>query len=429
MLFIEISIVVLLILATAFFVAAEFSFVKVRPSRIDQLVLSNHPQALAAKKVTTHLNEYLSACQLGITITSLGLGWMGETTVEKLLHPLFDIVHLGPNVTSTISFIIAFSIITFLHVVLGELVPKTFAIEKAERISLMLAKPMIWFYRIMFPVIWALNNTAIFFVKLLGLKEINEHDEVHSEEELRLILSESYKSGEINQSEYKYVNNIFEFDELKAREIMVPRTDMICLYTNKSLEENLQTMKDQHFTRFPIVDENKDNVIGILNTKQFFLKYMEDPNLNIKEVIRPIFSISESTPIKELLIKMQQERVQMAILYDEYGGTAGLVTVEDILEEIVGDIRDEFDSNESSEIERLNDHTYVFDGKVLISDVNHIFNVVLDEEDFDTIGGWLYAHNPVLKEGQVWKHHTLTFTVRERDKHRYRKIEVTLTTE
>ncbi|MDU5947884.1 MAG: hemolysin family protein, partial [Paenibacillus macerans] len=216
--------VALLILATAFFVAAEFAIVRLRSSRVDQMVLEGRKNALAVQRVTSNLDGYLSACQLGITITALGLGWLGEPTVEKILHPVFDRYGLPAEVSSILSFGIAFASITFLHVVLGELAPKTVAIQKAETVSLLTAKPLIYFYKAMYPFIWALNGSANRLVRIFGIKPAKEHEEAHSEEELRIILTESYKSGMINQAEYGYVNKIFAFDERLAREIMVPRT-------------------------------------------------------------------------------------------------------------------------------------------------------------------------------------------------------------
>ena len=210
MLIFNIILVILLVAITAFFVATEFAIVKIRPSRIDQLIIEGNKKAINVKKVTNNLDGYLSACQLGITITALGLGWLGEPTVERILHPVIDFFNFPEAVGSVLSFIIAFSIITFLHVVLGELTPKTIAIQKAEAVSMKLAGPLIIFYKTMYPIIWALNGSANLFVRLFGLKPIKEHEEAHSEEELRIILSQSYQSGEINQSEFKYVNRIFE---------------------------------------------------------------------------------------------------------------------------------------------------------------------------------------------------------------------------
>jgi CBS domain containing-hemolysin-like protein len=416
--------VAVLIIATAFFVATEFSIIRVRPSRINQLVLEGNKRAVAIQKVTSNLDGYLSACQLGITITALGLGWLGEPTVEELLRPLFQYYDLPAQIAHTLSFIIAFSFITFLHVVLGELAPKTVAIQKAEAVSLLFAGPIILFYRVMYPAIWALNGTALLLVRLFGLKGANEHEEAHSEEELRILLSESYQSGEINQAEYGYVSRIFNFDDLKSQEIMVPRTDMICLFQDKSLEENLKIIKEEQYTRFPVVNDNKDNIVGMINTKEFFLHYTENPNLDFSEMIRPILTVLDSTPIKALLKDMQKKRVHIAVLVDEYGGTAGMVTIEDILEEIVGEIRDEFDEEEKPEIEKMGENHVIVDGKVSLFEVNEILDTYIEKEGFDTIGGWLYAQHSLIKEGEEWDYHGLTFIVRKKDKHRVRRVEI-----
>lgn len=424
MLAFNLFLVALLIVSTAFFVATEFAIVKLRPSRVDQLVLEGRKNAAAVQKVTSNLDGYLSACQLGITITALGLGWLGKPTVEKILYPIFMNLNFPGEVTSLVSFIIAFSFITFLHVVVGELAPKTLAIQKAEAVTLALSPLIIFFYKIMYPFIWMLNGSANRFIRLFGLKPAKEHEEAHSEEELRIILSESYKSGQINQTEFGYVNRIFAFDDLLAREIMVPRTDMVCLYADKTLEENLRIINEEQYTRFPVIMENKDNIVGMVNTKQFFLHYNQDRDIDFSNLIHPILSVSDTTPIKTLLKKMQQQHTHIAVLMDEYGGTSGMITIEDILEEIVGEIRDEFDTEEKKEIEKMNDNHFIVDGKVPLLHINELLRINIESEDVDTIGGWLYGLNPELKKGIEWNYQNLTFIIREKDKHRIRKIEI-----
>ncbi|MBP1973140.1 CBS domain containing-hemolysin-like protein [Cohnella thailandensis] len=380
--------------------------------------------ALAVQKVTTNLDAYLSACQLGITITALGLGWLGEPTIEKLLHPLFEYLALGENASHIISFAVAFVIMTYLHVVLGELAPKSAAILKAEQVALFTAPIIIFFYKVMYPFIWALNGSARGFVKLFGLKPVGEHEEAHSEDEIRIILSESYQSGKINKTEYGYVNRIFTFDELLAREIMVPRTDMVCLYADRSVEENRAIIKKEQYTRFPVALGDKDHIIGILNTKQFFLSYDNDPSFDYKTLIQPVMTVPEAMPVKTLLRKMQQENVHIALLLDEYGGTSGLITIEDILEEIVGEIRDEFDKDEGREIEPLGNNRFLVEGTALIEEVNQVVGSTIEDEDVDSIGGWLYNHQPELPTGSAWLHDGFSYIVRDRDKNRIRKIEI-----
>ncbi|MUG72031.1 hemolysin family protein [Paenibacillus validus] len=417
--------VAVLILLTAFFVATEFAIIKLRGSRVDQLVSEGRNNAIAVQKVQSNLDGYLSACQLGITITALGLGWLGEPTVEKLLHPLFDAFGLGAEVSSLISFLVAFVLMTYIHVVLGELAPKTLAIQKAEQISLLVAKPIMLFYKIMYPFIWLLNGSANALIRMVGLKPAKEHEEAHSEEEIQIIVSESYQSGKINKTEYGYVNRIFAFDDMLAREIMVPRTDMICLYTNNTLKENLEIIRREQYTRFPIAKDSKDNIVGIVNTKHFFLLYDNNPDsFDFNKLVHPVLTVPEYMPVNTLLTKMQKERVHIAILVDEYGGTSGLITMEDILEEIVGEIRDEFDADEAKEIEKIEDDKYILDGKVLLSEVNDLFGSDLENDGVDTIGGWLFAANPDIEVGTSWTYDGLTFVVLKKDSHRIRRIEV-----
>lgn len=425
---VNLLLVAILILMTAFFVATEFAIVKIRPSRIDYLIESGNKKAESVKKILENLDAYLSACQLGITVTALGLGWLGEPTIQRLLNPLFEKLNIFPTAASVMSFAVAFLTITFIHVVIGELAPKTIAIQKAEEITLLLAKPLIWFYRLMYPFIWLLNGTARQIIKLLGFKPMDDHEVAHTEEELRMILSESYKSGEINKAEMTYVTNIFEFDETVAKEIMVPRTEMLCFYKDQSFEENIQTVYEGQFTRYPVADGDKDHIIGLINIKDIFTgRFEKDKPLTIDKYIRPIIHVSEATPIRQLLVKMQKERIHMAIVNDEYGGTAGLVTVEDILEEIVGDIRDEFDINESPLIEEKDNDTIVVSGKLQIDELNDLLGIEIAENEVDTVGGWIFAENLEAKEGTTIEHEGFQFIVKETDGYQIKKVKIVKT--
>lgn len=414
----------LLIVMSGFFVATEFAIIRIRSSRVEQLVTENRKNAKALRTVINNLDGYLSACQLGITITALGLGWLGEPTVVKILEPLFQKVGITGNLGHIIAFIISFIVVTYLHVVIGELAPKTLAIRKAETISLLTSPPMIWFNRIMYPFIWLLNGSANKLVRLFGLKPASEHDEAHSQEEIQIILSESMESGKINNTEYGYVNRIFAFDETVAKEIMVPRTDMICLYTHRSLQENMQTIHEEQYTRFPVATESKDQIIGMINTKQLFLEHDRNSNVDFKSLIHPILTVPEVIPVNDLLKRMQKEQVHMALLVDEYGGTSGMITIEDILEEIVGEIRDEFDSDERREIEKLSGNSYLVDGKVILSDFSDLTGLSLEEEDVDTVGGWVYSRIPEPKMGKEYTEDHVKVIIREMGKNRVRRVEV-----
>lgn len=417
----------LLIALTAFFVASEFAIVKVRTSRIDQLIMEGNAKARSAKQVISSLDEYLSACQLGITITALGLGWLGEPTIERLLHPVFESINLQASITHILSFVIAFSVVTFLHVVIGELAPKTFAIQKAEAITLSFSKPLIVFYRIMYPFIWILNGSARIITGLFGLKPVSESEMAHSEEELRIILSESLKSGEINPSEYQYVDRIFEFDNRIAKEIMVPRTEIVTLPEDSSLAETLDLILNERYTRYPVTAGDKDNILGIINVKEILTDCVRkkcEGKHPLRQYIKPVIRVIETIPIHDLLLRMQKERFHMAILLDEYGGTAGVVTVEDILEEIVGEIRDEFDSDELPFVQKSGENHYILDAKLLISEANDLLGTSLSDDDVDTIGGWIMTQKYDAAQGDFIEEEGFRFIIKEMEGHHISYIEV-----
>ncbi|AJD90625.1 hypothetical protein JMA_13080 [Jeotgalibacillus malaysiensis] len=404
--------VVVLLACTAFFVVSEFSIVKVRSTRIDQLLEEGHPKAANAKKVMDNLDEYLSACQLGITVSALALGWIGGPVIASMIAPLFAGFDL--SWTPALSFVLAFSLITFLHVVIGELSPKIIAIQEAEKITLMFASPLIWFYRVLYPFIRFLNGSARLLTRMLGLKHASANDAAHSEEELRMILSESLKSGEINQSEYKFVNKIFEFDERVAKEIMVPRTEIASVDSGLTLLEVFEVMKEEQYTRYPVTEDgDRDNIIGMINMKELMTAFIEDQRngkRTVAEFTHPIIQVIDSIPIHELLHKFQRDRMHMGILLDEYGGTSGLVTMEDIIEEIVGEIQDEFDADEIPDVQQINEHHYILDSKVLVQSVNELLDIDIDEEDVDTIGGWFMTRNfnaevgdEIYEQGHVFR--------------------------
>ncbi|WP_284141176.1 hemolysin family protein [Virgibacillus sp. LDC-1] len=418
--------VAILIALTGFFVATEFAIVKVRSTRINQLAAAGNKRAITASKLVNNLDEYLSACQLGITITALGLGWLGEPTVKRILEPLFIQLHVSDTVASILSFMIAFAFITFLHVVIGELAPKTIAIQKAEEVTLLFAKPMILFYKLMYPFIKVLNGSARMITSLFGMKSASEHEVAHSEEELRMILSESYKSGEINQSEYNYVTNIFRFDNRIAKEIMVPRTEIIAFDKRDSLQTFIKTVSNETYTRYPVMDNDKDHIIGIVNLKEVLLHHANGKSVDepLETYTRPILQVVGVMPIHDLLVKMQKERIHMAVLIDEYGGTEGIVTVEDILEEIVGEIRDEFDVDEVPEINQIDENKTIVDGKVLIEEINHLLGLAIDDTDVDTVGGWVLLQKTEVKPGDTIHFADYQFKVLEADGYHIRSLEI-----
>ncbi|MFD2629960.1 hemolysin family protein [Oceanobacillus kapialis] len=421
----KLAAVALLILLTAFFVASEFAIVKVRKSKMEANANAGDKKAKNALKLVNNLDYYLSACQLGITITALGLGWLGEPTLEVLLLPMLESLGLPNSLTHVFSFLIAFFIITFLHVVLGELAPKTLAIQRAEAITLLLSKPLILYSKLMYPLIWLLNGSANIFVRMLGYKTVKESDEVHSEDELRHILNESYEKGEINQTEYEYVDRIFEFDNRTAKEIMVPRVEVAVIDIDDPIEESLDFLKQERYTRFPVIQEDKDHIIGILHIKQIFNTDWTTLE-TLEPYVHPVIKVFENIPIRDLLVRMQKENTHMVVLTDEYGGTSGIVTAEDIIEEIVGDIRDEFDAEEEHEITENADGSYTIDGKTSISDINNYFGIELKNGDVDTMSGWVFNQEMEPVEGTVIQLDNLYFEVVEIEDVHVEKIKLTI---
>ena len=387
--FINILVVFFLVFLNGFFVATEFAMVKVRKSRIETLALQGNKRAKNTLIVVKDLNSYLSACQLGITLASLGLGWVGEPAVLRLLMPIFNLFHLPPSAEHSIAFIIAFSIITGCHIVFGELVPKSLAIVSSEKIALSTAFPLILFYKVTYPVMWIFNHSTNWILKIFGLSQVDEHESVHTDEEIKLLIEESYKHGLVDKTELTLVDNIFDFSDKTVKEIMVPRTDIINIFIEDSFDDIISYTLNEQLTRYPVCKGNKDNVIGFIHIKDLYKQKIEGNGQDIKNIIREIKLVPESMLISELLKIFKKEKVQVALIIDEYGGTAGLVTIEDILEEIVGEIQDEFDEEED-EIIKTEDNSYIVDGKVLIEDITELLYIKIEDENIDTIGGWAY---------------------------------------
>lgn len=387
-----------LVFLNGFFVAAEFAMVKVRGSRIDALIQQGHRRAAFARRLTSNLDAYLSACQLGITLSSLGLGWVGEPAIANWLETTFYGI-IPAYLIHPLAFAIAFGTITVLHIVLGELFPKSLAIRKSEQVTLWTALPLHFFYKSMYPFIWLLNGLANQLLRIIGTKPAAESESAHTEEEIRILMKESNRSGHIDSTELTLVDNVFDFADTTAREIMIPRTEMVCLYLDMPFAESMAKAIQEKHTRYPICETDKDNIVGFVHIKDL-LEISGDGDL--RTLLRPIISVPEAMPISQLLRVMQRKRSHLALLIDEYGGTAGLVTFEDIIEEIVGEVRDEFDEERPS-IEKKDADTYSIDGLLLIADVNDYFGLEIDNGIYDTIGGWMYGQveSPPRKNQRV----------------------------
>lgn len=380
--------VLVFVLANAFFAAAEFAIVRIRSGRLQPMVEQGHVRARFAQRIAAGREPYLLACQLGITLSSLGLGFIGIPALSALLRPALLQFGAAEAATQWMSISGGVLVIVFLHILLGEQLPKSWNDHGPEAVGLWAAMPLACFYRLTFPVTWAVDRTVKLLLRKWGVASVSERKTVHSEEELRHLMKDARNSGMLDKTEFAWVDNIFGFSDTTAREIMIPRTEMVCLYAGLSYQRNMEVAMEEMLTRYPVCDPDKDNITGFIHIKD--LLHAGGGQGDIRAVIRPLISVPETTPISVLLQLMQKRRTQIALLIDEYGGTSGLVTAEDILEEIVGEIQDEFDE-ERPGIEKNDATTYSVDGLLLIEEVNEQLGLDIQSEDYDTIGGWLYA--------------------------------------
>ena len=378
------------------FVAAEFAFVKIRATQVDRLEREGKAAAGMVRTATGKLDAYLAVCQLGITISSLGLGWLGEPAVATVIEPLFGLFGLPEGLLHPVALAIAFGIITFLHVVFGELVPKTIAIQDAEETALFVAPFMRFFYYLLLPGILLFNGTANLFTRLLGYPPASEGDDAHTEDEIRTLVRQSTGQGMLEQDEEQMVGAVFELNDKVAREIMVPRPDTVSLPADMDLRKLLSVAAAGNYTRYPVYEAGSpDRIVGAVHVKDV-LRAIEsegglDTSLTARDLAREVLVVPENRPIDEILEDFQNQELQMAIVIDEWGSFEGLFTLEDIIEEIVGEIRDEFDEEEPA-VRKLSDGSYSIDGRIPIGVVNEALGSEFESEDFDTIGGLVLGH-------------------------------------
>ena len=372
-----------------FFVAAEFALVRVRESRIVQLEQEGSARAGVVRETLRDLDSNLSVCQVGITVASLALGWVGEPAVSHLIEPILAGIGVASDrVVTVVSVIIGFGVITYAHLVFGEQAPKYYSIQRAERVSLWISRPLNLFRLVLRPVVWVVNASTNFILRPWGIR-LGKEMEAHSEEELRIMISSSTASGVLDPEEREYLNNIFDFGDRVAREIMVPRPDIEALTSDAPLAELAEKAAFGRYTRYPVYEEDLDNILGAVHVKDLFRAAGEDPSgFDIREVVRECLVVPENKPIEQILREFQTRKLQMAIVIDEWGSVEGLITIEDVLEEIVGEIQDEFDEGEAA-IELISDGLFAIDGRIPITEVNEHFDLDLPHEDFDTIGGYV----------------------------------------
>jgi len=415
-LFAKVAAIAALVGLNGFFVAAEFALVKVRRSQLDILTAEGNRRAAAGRHVIENLTAYLSACQLGITLASLGLGWLGEPFLARILQPLF--FRLGVEsaaVITSISFALAFSIITALHIVLGEQAPKILAIQKSFGTTLFVSSPLRLFYAVFKPFIWFLNASSNWILEhVFRMPSIRRGELAHTEEELRLILSESAKAKEVSPLEKELLINALDLGERVVRDIMTPRGEVVFLDLEDSFETNVKKAIESRHTRFPLCRENLDNTIGLIHIKEL-MPMMRDPHPDLMRIKRELIPVPEMMSLEKLLNLFLGKHAHVAVVVDEFGGTVGMVALENVLEELVGDIQDEFDS-EKEEFRKINENEFTVDGALGLYELRDAAGLDLESADVSTIGGYvthLLGHLP--KQGEQVKIDDYCVTVSQTD--------------
>lgn len=381
----------LFVIANGYFVAAEFAIVKVRSTQLAELGARGSKRAGRALRLTRNLDAYLSATQLGITLASLALGWIGEPAFAGLIKPsLESLGHFSSAVAHSISATVAFTLISILHIVFGELAPKSIAIRKPVGTALWVAHLLVVFYYVMFPAIWLLNAMSNLVLRIIGIRPMSEGEVAHSEEELRLILTHSEAAGVLSEPNLEIIEGVFQFRRRTAKQIMVPRPDVVILSTRQSIAENLETIRLAGHTRYPLCDGSLDNAVGFIHVKDLFLAQLQGPGRSLMELRREILFVPENTTVENLLNHFLEAKTHMAVVIDEYGGASGITFMENITEELFGQIQDEFD-RERLEVEPLGDGAYRVRGDYLIEDLADRLEVSIEPPAEKTIGGYVAA--------------------------------------
>lgn len=427
---ISLVLVVAFLLMNAFFVVAEFSLVRVRKSQIEIAIDEGKKGAKNAKVITDNINAYLSACQLGITLASLALGFLGEPAFSALIHPVLSMIGLSDALISAIAIAFGYIVMTTLHVVIGELIPKSFAIFSTEKYALFSATPLLVFYKVIYPVMWVFNGITNFVVKLFGHDPASEH-EIYTGDEIKLLLDESTEGGLIGEDANEIVDNVIDMGEKDACAIMTPRIDMVCLDTEDTLEENLDVIRQYKYTRYPVCRGSKDYIVGFVHIKDLYDLGHSAPM--DQWPIRDIPAVPETAPMMKVLEVMQDQRTEITAVVDEHGGTAGIVTMSDIMEQIVGRIDDEYMHEADDEVVTLADGSLLIDGSLPVGEIEELIGFEPEEvEECETAGGLLLAlFDRIPKAGDmVTVDHpkaTAVFTVMDMDRHRVDKIRIEVT--
>lgn len=402
-----------LVFLNGFFVAAEFALVKVRASQIEIKAKTGSRVAKIAKHMTQHLDGYLAATQLGITLASLGLGWVGEEVMTDIVTRFFNLLNIDTTtaVATNIGHVLAFAIITVLHIVFGELAPKSLAIQRPIGTTMGIALPLHFFYLVFRPFIWLLNGFANFILKLLGISTIGGHEAHHSSEELQYLLDQGKESGALENNEHELIKNVFDFNERVVKNIMVPRTKISGIELNTPHREVLEIIIHEGYSRIPVYDETIDKIVGIVHAKDILPLLADNKECILKDIIRKPYFIPETKKINDLLSELQLKRIQIAIVLDEFGGTAGMVTLEDIVEELVGEIQDEYDE-EKPIVDKVSNTEFIIDATASIYDVNEYLPHDLPEDgDYDTVAGLvseIFGKIPEVGEAREYNGYNIT---------------------
>lgn len=423
-------IIVFLLFSNGFFVASEFAMVKVRKTRIEQLVKEGDFNAKIALEALKDLDKFIAAVQLGVTISSIGLGWVGEGTLARIIEPIFAFLPgISQNIaTHTVSVSIAFALITFLHVVIGELVPKSIALEYTEKTALLVARPMQIITTIFNPFIWLLNGFGNSLLQMFHIPHSHKGSLVHSTEELDMLVNASYDGGVLNETEKDMLHNVFKFSDLTAKQVMIPRTDMICIPEDMSFEELNNLAAESQYTRYPVYSEDIDHITGLIHVKDLYSLSIKNQERPIKSLLREVLLVPETITMDNLVLEFKKRKGQMAIVVDEFGGTSGLITLEDVLEEIFGEVQDEFDEEEECDIKEIEPNKYLANAMMRLDELAEFFEIqeeAIDDEDIDTIGGLvvkLLGH--IANIGDTAQFENLTFNVKEIDGARITKLEI-----
>lgn len=427
--FINIFIILFLLFVNGFFVAAEFSLVKVRKTRLEQLCNEGNSNAKKALKLVDDVNKMLAAAQLGVTIASIALGWVAESTIVQLIEPVIrlfagSLAHVSSHVVAVP---VSFVLVTYFHVLLGEQLPKCISLRHPETIALLVSTPMDMFITIFKPFVWLLEVSGN---KILSACHANSEDAslVHSTEELDMLVDASYNEGVLNETEAEMLHNMFKFSDLMAKQVMIPRTDMVCIPGDITYEELNKVALENQYTRYPVYEENIDKILGFIHVKDLYSLTMKHEAFSVQKLIRPLMLVPETMTLDNLIIEFRKLHCQIAVVIDEFGGTSGLITLEDVLEEIIGEVQDEFDEEAEADIKETGEDTYIANAMMRIDELVKFFDLkesLFEEDDVDTIAGLVVKLlGRIAQVGDTVSFNGLTFTVKEVDGARITKLQI-----